>query len=237
MSSEENRVDWQRSSNLNQREIDEARCFLNSLASSQGIPPYCGLNADGNTGCKKIIRILEQEWIQSRKRSRKSTVRKQPYLVINEKRGKGLHTIDRLSKKINHYANVNYYCFSCNRINKKKLVLVVDKDEPYSNKKTKIRNIFKNDLLSYLRKEQEICKIACINKWSDMYDCAQSLLEKSLAQIDDKDVIIVQKSDWGFDCHYPNCNGEHIITFDKIHQPLPIVTDLDVINEEIKNVK
>lgn len=237
MSAEENNQDWQRSSNLNEREIDEARVYLRNLADFQGVPIYCGLNADDGTGCKKVVKILEQEWIAERKRKNRSIERKQPFLVINEKRGNGLHTINRITKKISYCGNINYYCYSCNKIYKKRTVKIIDPDEPYSNKKTVVRTIFKNDLLDFLRKNKEICKNACINKWSNKYDCAQSLLEKSLAQIDEIDILIVYSNDWGFDCHYPRCDGEHIITFEKKFQPIPKTSDEEFIDKENQVVR
>ena len=234
MSSEENNQDWQRSSNLNEREIDEARKFLDFLASTQKVPVYCGLNTDDNTGCKKVVQILEQEWITERRRKNKPIDRKQPYLVINEKRGKGIHSINKKSKQFRYCGNVNYYCYSCNRIYKKRPVQTVDPDEPYSNKKTVIRTIFKNELLGFLRINKEICKKACINKWSNRYDCAQTLLEKALEQIDDIDVIIIDSLEWGIDCHYPRCDGDHIITFEKKFQPIPKMSDLEFVEQEEK---
>lgn len=223
----------ERETHLNAREIEEARNYLNYL--TKGSEPYCGLNADFNNGCGKNITRLESEWVSMRNSKNKSLDRKRPFLVINEKKGYGLHRY--LGNKMLEYCgNVNYYCYSCNRFeNRRKSKIRVEEDATYSNKKSKsVRPKFKENLLKHLVRYGDICEEACVNKWSDSeeYDCAQQLLKSCVSQMIDKYIIRVLKSDYGFDCKYTLCSDYHLIHIKREHQPIPQETDEEFIQRE-----
>lgn len=225
--------DENRDSKLNTREIEEARVYLRFL--SKGSEPFCGLNADDQKGCGKPITKLYLEWVAKRNLQGKDIIRKNPLLVVNEKKGYGLHRYR--DGRFDYCGNVNYFCYSCNRKEKREDSTVqVDAHAGYSNTKSrKVRPKFKETLLEHLIKFGDICEEGCVNRWSDtdMFDCAQKLLRESVSQLLDHKIFRVKKDDWGFDCKYSMCSGMHLIHFEKNYQPVPKVTDQQTLDKEL----
>ncbi len=222
-----------RDSNLNSREIEEARNYFRFLG--KGSQAYCGLNADDGRGCGKPLQRLEDEWIVLRKKRNLPLVRQKPLLIVNEKQGYGLHRFK--DGKLEYCGNVNYYCYHCNRIEGKiKDDVKPDENSGYEIKKSKfVRPRFKKELELQVVRFGDVCKMAVVNKWSDeKYFCSQKLLENCINQLVDRKILIVDKDEWGFNCKYPLCNGDHIIHFEKHYQPIPALKDKDVADEEIR---
>lgn len=224
----------ERTSKLNASEIEEARCYLRFLA--KGSVPYCGLNSDDSKGCGKNITKLQDEWNIKQKFKKKESKRIKPFLVINEKKGYGLHRYK--NGNLEYCGNTNYFCFSCNAIEKREgSNVIVDANAGYSNTKSrKVRPLFKEKLLEHLAKLGDICEEGCVNKWSDtgMFDCAQKLLRESIGQLIDHRVLRVNKLDYGFECEYSMCSGMHLVHAEKHYQPIPKMTDQEAIEQELK---
>ncbi len=226
----------ERDSKLNEREIDEARSYLGFLANHS--EPYCGLNRDNDgKGCNKTISNLYMEWVVKRNLEGKDLIRKKPLLVINEKTGYGLHRYK--DGKLEYCGNINYYCNSCNKKDRREDSNVqVDAHAGYSNTKSrKVRPKFKEILEDHLIKFGDICEEGCVNKWSDtgMFDCAQKLLRESINQLMDHRILRVQKDEWGFECNYSLCNGWHLIHRETNNQPIPKMTDQQALDQELRS--
>lgn len=222
-------------SNLNSKQISEAKRFLHSLSPIA----YCGLNADGSKGCGRVESKIKQDWFdEQRRKGNPNPKRTKPFLIINEKQGRGLHR--KLNGKFDYCGNICYYCYTCNAILDKgtKSLIVPDDEDTYTSRKSRaVRPKFKRELVNHLIKFKEICYMGCINKWSGLedYDCSQETLRNAFNQILDVKVILVDKDEYGFDCNYPKCNSEHIIHANPKYQPLPIKSDKNAHDEELIN--
>lgn len=219
-------------SNLNGSQIRDARCFL---ANVYGV--FCGAGSDYGKGCHKTVTELEIIWKAdlikkgikpcecgwnnpsdkvknpSKCPECSGVIRKHPFLVVNEKIGNGLHQI--IDNKFVPFANVNFFCKSCNMVFDRKSGdnKFLEKSTAQFRKSHQVRPYFKNKLVDHLAKHIEICYSGCINKWSnrDDFKCSQELLQLAFDQIYDVSVDLIEISDYGIECSYKKCNGKHII--------------------------
>ncbi len=224
-----------RDSKLNAKEIEEARCFLTFLAKRS--EPYCGQNTDeSKKGCGKPISRLYLEWVAKRNLEGRDLIRKHPLLVINEKKGFGLHRYR--NGNFDYCGNINFFCYSCNQKEKREYSNIkTEKSDGYSNiKSRKVRPAFKEKLKDHLVKHGDICEEACVNKWSNSedFDCAQKLLKECISQMMDTEINQIKILDYGIECHYSLCNGFHLIHADPKYQPLPKMTDEEFAQKELQ---
>ena len=240
-------------STLNQKQIDEARCYLSHIGN------YCGANADDNKGCGKTVleldtlykaelikqgkKICQCNIIYSKKTPAKcnactGVIRIHPFLQINEKNGRGLHRVlvfNDGSENYQQYGNTCYYCKSCNmKFDRHKGDIKPSESATFHARKShEVRPKFKNELVDFLVKHSEICYKAMLNKWSNRtdYKCSQDLLESAFDQILDVKVSLIEISEYKMKCDYAKCNGYHVILKDE--DPVKIIKDYDVfINEK-----
>lgn len=215
---------------LNSIMIEEARCYLSFIGN------FCGSNSDNNRGCLKTADELLILWKGKIRRQGfkicecnsndpdleikhtyrcmvcDGTKRIQPTLTVNEKKGFGLHRT--INGKFELYGNVCYYCKSCQMLFDRR-----SGDEQHgkitwhSIKSHQIRPKFKNELTEFLSKNTEICYKFCINTWSgrEDYKCSQDLLENSFDQEFGITFDLIDAVEYGIDCSYKKCNGNHII--------------------------
>ena len=219
-------------SNLNNDQITEGRCFLSQIYGC-----YCGAGADYGKGCQKTVIELELIWkadlIKKGKKicecsfvalgklhrekfnkcpDCKGIIRQQPFLVVNEKIGNGLHLI--INDILEKYANINYFCKSCNMIFDRKRgdINSNERNTAQFRKSHQVRPKFKNEMRDYLAKFNEICYKGMINKWSgrDDYNCSQEVLEDAFDQELQVSVDMFNISEFGMECNYKKCSGEHV---------------------------
>ena len=241
---------------LNQRQIEEVRCYLSFIGN------YCGANADDNKGCGKSVAELKTlynaELIKNGKKicqcsnsntnpkkripakcpDCKGIIRTHPFLLINEKNGNGIHRVlvfEDSSEIYELYGNVCYYCKSCNmKFDRRKGDIKPSESATFHARKSHdIRPKFKNEMLDFLSKYREICYKAMINKWSgrDDYKCSQDLLESAFDQELDRTISLIEISEFKIKCNYPKCNGYHVILYGE--DPIKIVSDYETyINEK-----
>jgi len=241
---------------LNQKQIEEARCYLSFIGN------YCGANADDVKGCSKTVAELETLYkaelikigkkicqcnskadhrrIHAKCSNCKGAIRTHPFLLINEKNGNGLHrmiTFADTSEVYELYGNVCYYCKSCNmKYDRRKGDIKSSESATFQARKSHtIRPKFKNEMLDFLAKYKEICYKAMINKWSgrDDYRCSQDLLESAFDQELDKTVTLIEISEFGIKCDYPKCNGYHVTLYDE--DPIHVVRDYQRYMDELNN--
>jgi hypothetical protein len=149
--------------------------------------------------------------------------RSMPTLEINEKIGYGLHQIQKEFIEpigevdtIIPYGNINYFCHGCNRIFERKHGDTIDNSSTTQFKKSHtVRHKFKNELKDALATRTELCYKATINKWSGRsdYNCSQDLLENAFDQELDRSLELFDIGEYGMQCKYPKCNGQHIKLF------------------------
>src|SRR3990167_2140644 len=196
-------------SNLNSDQIEEARCFLSQIYGN-----FCGAGAEQGKGCGKTVEELEMLWkSEYLRKNQKSPLRKHPFLFINEKQGNGLHRI--INNKMEYCGNVCYYCKSCNMIfDRRTGDIKPDERATFQARKShEVRPKFKNALRDHLSKFGNICYKACINKWScsDEFKCSQDTLEEAFRQEFDRTLDLINIAEYGIECNYKMCTGEHII--------------------------
>lgn len=211
---------------LNQTQIQQARDYL---SNTHGL--HCGSGADDSKGCNKTPKQLEIIW--SAKFLEKGLVvpeRKKPYLLINEKNGYGLHR--EVNEEIEYFGNVCYYCFSCNQLYDTNCKTTAESKNYESKKSKEVRPVFPEELKNHLAKFGDICMKGCVNKWSrlDKYSCSQQLLNNIIDQMIEIDIELVDRTEFGLECGYSKCNGEHIILYGK--PPMPKKTDYQAMQEE-----
>ena len=216
---------------LNSNQIKQSQEYLNTTFGL-----FCGAGADNNKGCGMTPKELEIIWSKKFLDEReKIPVRKKPYLIINEKNGYGLHRL--VDGETQYFGNICYYCYSCNQLydknNKTKAESNNYELSNYESKKSKeVRPVFPDNLKNHLSKFGDICYKACVNKWSrlDIYSCSQQLLNNILDQMIDVDIELIDKNDFGLECYYSKCNGQHIILLGKY--PIPNKSDYDTMMQE-----
>ena len=222
----------EQTTNLNSKQIEGARSFLSNMFGN-----YCGAGCDLKSGCGRTIPQLTTLWeagfIQKNQQIPK---RKTPFLIVNEKKGRGLHR--QINGKRDDYGNVNYFCKSCNMIYDRRSgdIRVDEKATFQARKSHEVRPRFKNDLTEYLKEHSHGCFTEIMNKWSnsDEYKCSQELLKQAYDQIFDIVVDEIQTSDFDIKCKYGKCNGVHIII--KGEPPIMNMTkqDLNAFIDEMK---
>ena len=214
-------------SNLNAGQIEEGRCFLSYIGN------VCGANCDHGEGCHRNVDELKTLWeAEFIQKKQPIPIRKQPFLFVNEKKGYGLHRY--LDGKFQYCGNINYFCKSCNMLyNRRVGDLTPEKKSFETIKSHEVRPKFKNELASFLGKYVDICKKACINKWSgrEDYNCSQQLLYNALDQELGKIFDLIDKYEYGIKCNYIKCDGQHIIM---IGNPPTVKTDYQAFLDENK---
>jgi hypothetical protein len=197
----------EQNTNLNSIQIEQARSFLSSVYGN-----YCGAGCDLRTGCGKNVQQLETLWqagfIQKNQPIPKRVA---PFLIVNEKKGRGLHRL--VNGKRDDFGNVNYFCKSCNMIYDRRSgdIQVFEKATFQARKSHEIRPKFKNELAEFLKENTHGCFNEIMNKWSDEYKCSQELLKQAYDQIYDIVIDEIQTVDYDIRCKYGKCNGTHII--------------------------
>ncbi len=219
-------------SNLNGKQIDSARSFLSNVYGN-----VCGAGCDLTTGCGRSPSELETLWkAKFIQKNLPIPERKAPFLIVNEKKGRGLHRT--VNGKFDAFGNVNYFCKTCNMIYDRRMgdIKVTEKATAtfQARKSHEVRPRFKTELPEYLKRNTHGCFNEIMNKWSDEYICSQELLKNTYDQIFDLIVDEIEIVDFGIKCEYGKCNGTHIII--KGEPPVVDMTkqDLDVFLSEMK---
>lgn len=211
---------------LNQIQINSARDFL---STTYGI--FCGSGSDDQKGCNKTPKELEILWsAKFLERGEKVPQRKKPYLLVNEKNGYGLHRLH--NGEVEYFGNVCYYCYSCNQLYDTNSKVTAESKNYESKKSKEVRPVFPEDLKNHLSKFGDICMKGCVNKWSrlDRFSCSQQLLNNIIDQMIDIDIELVDRQEFGLECMYSKCNGEHIILLGR--PPIPKKNDYQVMKNE-----
>lgn len=244
------------STNLNNREIEESRCFISKV---KGL--FCGANADSGKGCGKTVNDLKTIWeadlIKQKKKpckcefvhiptstnqrqpnkcpECKGVIRIQPFLFVNEKQGNGLHRY--IDEVFEYCGNVCFYCKSCNMIYDRKHgdIKPGEKATYQARKSHEVRPKFVNTLEDYLAPNMHICFKDCINRWSgmEMFKCSQETLENAFWQFYDVKFSLIDALEYGINCEYRKCDGNHIIL--KGHPPIVKKRDIDAFKEESRD--
>lgn len=196
-------------SNLNAVQIEEARSFL---SSAYGL--YCGAGADYHEGCNRDVTQLKTLWESDFIRKNKQIPkRSHPFLVINEKKGRGLHR--EINGKYQYCGNVNFLCKSCNMIYSRRTDDMFDStNASYNVKKSKrVRLPFRNKIRHHLIQNTHACMKEIFNKWSgnDEFKTTQETLQNAYDQEFDVSLDEIDVGEYGIDCKYKKCNGTHII--------------------------
>ena len=214
----------EQSSNLNSVQIEEARAYLSSIGN------FCGANSDGNIGCHKTVEALETLWKASViQRNIPIPERIHPFLVVNEKQGRGLH---RLVNGVREYCgNVNYFCKSCNMVYNRRTISDIKPDEKstyQSRKSHEVRPKFRTKIKRHLMTHTHACYAEIMNKWSGDPDfkSTQETLENAYKQEFDVTLDEIDIAEYGIECEYKKCNGTHIII--KGEPPMVGLTKADV---------
>jgi len=221
----------EQNSNLNGKQIEEARSLLSTMFGN-----YCGAGCDIKTGCGKTVEELKTLWkagfIQ---KNLPIPNRVAPFLIVNEKKGRGLHRT--INGRRDDYGNINYFCKSCNMIyDRRSGDIKADEKATFQSRKShEIRPRFKNELPTFLKENSHACFNEVMNKWSNEYVCSQELLKNAYDQMFDIVVDEINTNDFGIQCGYGKCNGTHIII--KGEPPIVDLTkqDLDTFLREMKD--
>jgi len=215
-------LSYKRNSRLNDRELSQANEHLINKCKEKYQKICC-------EKCYKTVNELNVFYIAKKELQGKKPNRIRPYLLVQEKYGRGLHAVDPQTNELIKFGNIEFNCYSCNQKYYKHTSDVKSTDTPtYQARKSQaVRPKFKNLLTNTLAKAEHICYKACMNKWSSdsVFQCSQDLLESSFQQ--EYDII------WEFideECDYEYCNGKHIILKDK--PPIRNKSDYQVFLDE-----
>lgn len=211
------------SSNLNSNQIEEARSFLSCIGN------FCGANADLDSGCHKTVEQLETLWkAHLIQKNLPIPQRIHPYLVVNEKHGRGLHRT--INGVMQYCGNVNYFCKSCNMVYSRRTgdVRPDEKASYQARKSHEVRPKFRNEIKRYLMTNTHACYTEIMNKWSGTaeFKSTQETLENAYKQEFDVTLDEIDIAEYGIKCGYKKCNGIHIIIKDE--PPMVGVTRADV---------
>lgn len=199
----------EQTTNLNNEHIEEARSFLTTAFGN-----YCGANSDFGEGCQKNVEQLELLWrAEFIRKNEPVPERKHPFLVVNEKKGRGLHR--EVNGVFQYCGNVNYFCKSCNMIYSRRIDDVVSEANVSYNvmKSKRVRVPFINKLKTFLIHNTHVCQKEVFNKWSraDEFRTTQETVQNAYDQYFDIIFDEIEIAEYGIKCRYKKCNGTHII--------------------------